>query len=152
MRAQGFTAIQAMWMSEISLPAERRTRRNRFSEDSFLSVAEEKAAAIHDSWDPVKQKLRELDAKQTLQDSEAVTVNAALERWVKTIRGSRDNDNTFAKYQTMAKQIAAWTRHIGLAKLHEISADHLDEWITSWSPKAKRDLEIVLAKRPRAAA
>jgi site-specific recombinase XerD len=102
------------------------------------SVAEEKAAAIRDSWDPVKQKLRELDAKKDIQDLEAVSVDAALERWLKTIRGSRKNDNTFAKYQTMAKQIAAWTRLKSLAKLHDISADHLDEWITSWNPKAKR--------------
>jgi site-specific recombinase XerD len=66
-----------------------------------------------------------------------VTVDAALERWIKTIRSSRNNDNTLAKYQTMARQIAAWTRPLGLAKLHEISTDLLDEWITTWAPTAE---------------
>ena len=67
------------------------------------SVAEEKAAEIRDAWDPVKQRLRELDERRKTQEAEAVTIDFALDRWLTSIRHKQENDNTVAKYQTVAK-------------------------------------------------
>ena len=102
------------------------------------SVAEVKAAALRDSLDPLKQRLAELEGNKQAQDAEAVTVESALERWLASIRNKHDNDNTYSKYRTVAKYIGLWARLKGLARLQDISADHLDAWKDSWTTTAKR--------------
>lgn len=67
-----------------------------------------------------------------------MNIDVALDRWLASIRQARDNDNTFAKYRTLAKQIASSSRHLHLIKLHELSADKLDHWKTSSELQPKR--------------
>ncbi|HEX4652428.1 MAG TPA: hypothetical protein VH250_13080, partial [Granulicella sp.] len=69
--------------------------------------AEQQAQEIRDSWDPVKQKLRELDdltkakdLEAKAKDLEAMTIKAALKRWLATIGGKRLNKATVSKYTT----------------------------------------------------
>jgi hypothetical protein len=72
--------------------------------------AEEQAREIRDGWDPVKQKLRELEELQQAQEVGEVTITYALERWLSTVKSESDSENehTHSKYQTAAKQIQAW--------------------------------------------
>ena len=102
------------------------------------SVAEQKASLLRDSWDPVKQKLAELEGRKQSQDAEAVTVEFALARWLTSIRNKHDNDNTFSKYRTIAKYIGLWARLEGLVRLQDLTADHFDRWKNSWTLTAKR--------------
>jgi hypothetical protein len=74
--------------------------------------AEDQAQEIRDSWDPVKQKLRELGELQRAKESGEVTITYALDRWLATVKTDSDsgNEHTHSKYQTAAKQIGAWAR------------------------------------------
>lgn len=44
--------------------------------------AEQQAQEIRDSWDPIKQKLRELDELQQAQELGEITITYGLERWL----------------------------------------------------------------------
>jgi hypothetical protein len=101
--------------------------------------AEQQAQEIRESWDPVKQKLRELDELKQAQELGEVTITFALERWLASVKADSDsgNEHTHSKYQTAAKHIGAWARSSHLIRLSQITPDALDQWKSSWSPKAK---------------
>ena len=101
--------------------------------------AEQQAQEIRDSWDPVKQKLRELGELQQAQELGEVTITYALERWLTTVKGESDSENehTHSKYQTAAKQIGVWAHRNQLVRLSQITPDALDQWKSAWKPKAK---------------
>jgi len=100
--------------------------------------AEQKAQEIRDSWDPVKQRLKELDDLKArdlkAKELEAMTIEAALDRWVATIRSKHENNATMSKYTTIAKQIKSWSTSKGLSKAQDLSPDNLDEWKCSGGP------------------
>jgi hypothetical protein len=48
--------------------------------------AEQQAQEIRESWDPVKQKLRELDELKQAQELGEVTITYALERWLASVK------------------------------------------------------------------
>ena len=84
--------------------------------------AEQEADKIRESWDPVKQKLRELNELKQAQELGEVTIAYALERWLASVKADSDcNEHTHSKYQTAAKHtyskyqtaekhIGAWAR------------------------------------------
>jgi len=47
--------------------------------------AEQQAQEIRESWDPLKQKLRELDELKQAQELGEVTITYALERWLASV-------------------------------------------------------------------
>ena len=49
--------------------------------------AEQQAQEIRDSWDPVKQRLRELDELKQARELGEVTITHALERWLASVKG-----------------------------------------------------------------
>jgi len=100
--------------------------------------AEQRAQEIRDSWDPIKQRLRVLDAQQQANELGEITIEDALERWLKTVQSdsASANEHTFGKYQTAAKQIGSWSRRVQILRVSQISPDLLDGWKTSWSPTA----------------
>ena len=101
--------------------------------------AEQQAHEIRDSWDPVKRKLRELGELQQARELGEVTITYALERWLTTVKSESDSENehTHSKYQTAAKQIGAWALRNEFVRLSQITPDALDQWKSSWRPKAK---------------
>ena len=111
-------------------PSQRRPARGK---------AEQQAQEIRESWDPVKQKLRELDELKQARELGEVTITYALERWLASVKADSDsgNEHTHSKYQTAAKHIGAWARSNHLIRLSQITPDALDHWKSSWSPKAK---------------
>jgi hypothetical protein len=100
---------------------------------------EQRAQEIRDSWDPVKQRLRDLDDQQQAKELGEVTIEDAIARWLKTVQSesASANEYTFGKSQTAAKQIGSWARRIQIVRVGQISPDFLDRWKTSWSPQAK---------------
>jgi site-specific recombinase XerD len=102
--------------------------------------AEQQAQDIRDRWDPVKQKLLELEERKQAQEVGEVTIAYALERWLTSVEADSDsgNEHTHSKYQTAAKQIGAWARANNLIRLSQITPDVIDQWKSAWSPKAKQ--------------
>jgi hypothetical protein len=72
--------------------------------------AELQTQEIKDSWDPVQQRLRELDELKQARELGEVTVIHALERWLASVKADSDsgNEHTHSKYRTAAKHIGAW--------------------------------------------
>ena len=101
--------------------------------------AEAQARDIRDSWDPVKQKLRELGELQQAKELGEVTITYALDRWLNTVKSESDSDNehTYSKYQTASKQIKAWALRNQLVRLSQITPDALDQWKNAWKLEAK---------------
>ena len=113
--------------------------------------AEDQAQEIRDSWDPVKQKLRELGELQQAKELGEITITYALDRWLTTVKTDSDsaNEHTHSKYQTAAKQIG-----LGLAGINSFAlARLLRTSLTSGRATGPRKLSITttaLAKRQRA--
>jgi integrase/recombinase XerD len=101
--------------------------------------AEEQAQEIRHSWDPVKQKLRELGELEQAKELGEITIADALDRWLTTVKSESDSDNeqTYSKYQTASKQIKAWALRNQLVRLSQITPDALDKWKGGWKLKAK---------------
>lgn len=100
--------------------------------------AEVKAQEIRDAWDPVKQKMRELEELKKAQIAEEMVIETAIDRWLKSICADIENKYTQRKYETTARKILSWARSKHFTLLSHITTDALDEWKTHWSPKAKR--------------
>lgn len=109
---------------------------SRSAKTRSWAEAEEQARAISDSWDPVKQKLLELDRTSQRRQSEVLTIEAALDRWIanRKIRSS----GTASAYRTFVRKFKDWSRENGLMFLSEVTASALDEWRGQWSSDAKR--------------
>jgi integrase/recombinase XerD len=99
--------------------------------------AEAKAQEIRDAWDPVKQKMRELEGLKQAQLAEEVMIEIALDRWLNSIRADIDNKYTQKKYETTARKLRSWAQSKSFTLLSQITTDALDEWKTHWKPKAK---------------
>src|ERR1700751_2628451 len=89
--------------------------------------AENKAQEIRDAWDPVKQKERELDEREQAQRAQEVSIEEAIERWLKSIYADIETKHTRKKYDTAARKISAWARSKKLVSLSEIKTYSLDE-------------------------
>ena len=70
-------------------------------------VAEKKARAIMDTWDPLRRLQRELEEKKRqARNNNDITLEYALERWVDS--KSKKNEETHSKYKTVSKKLTAW--------------------------------------------
>jgi site-specific recombinase XerD len=101
------------------------------------SVAEKKAQDIRDSWDPVKRKLKELDDRQKAEEAEVVSLEYAVDRWLRSIEQASENENTTSKYKTLCGHLKVWGQRTRLDKLTEVTPDAFDDWITSWRADAE---------------
>jgi hypothetical protein len=101
--------------------------------------AEQQAQEIRESWDPVKQRLRELDELKQARELGEITIAHALECWLASVKADSDsgNEHTHSKYQTAAKLIGVWARSNHLVRLSQITPDGLDHWRSLWTPKGK---------------
>lgn len=99
--------------------------------------AEAKAQEIRDAWDPLKQKMRELEELKKAQIAEETVVETAIDRWLKSICAEIENKYTQRKYETTARKVMSWARSKEFTFLSQITIDALDEWKTQWSLKAK---------------
>jgi len=97
-----------------------------------------RAQEIRDAWDPVKQKMRELEEQQQAQFAEEVSIEVAVERWLKSICAEIENKHTQKKYGTTARKILSWAIAKKFVVLSQVRTDALDEWKTQWSLNAKR--------------
>jgi integrase/recombinase XerD len=100
--------------------------------------AEAKAEEIRDAWDPVKQKMRELEEQQKAQTSNEIAIELAVDRWLKSICADIENKHTQKKYETTTRKILSWGRSKNFGVLSQVTTNALDEWKTQWRPKAKR--------------
>jgi hypothetical protein len=81
--------------------------------------------------------MRELDDQKKAQLAQEVSIEVAIDRWLKSIRAEIENKYTQKKYETTARKILSWVRSKDLVLLSQATTDALDEWKTQWRPKAK---------------
>jgi site-specific recombinase XerC len=131
--------VETLQVCEVPLPAPGREKQDYLRKDPLLGKAEQQAQEIRDSWDPVKQRLRELDELKQARELGEVTITYALERWLASVKADSDsgNEHTHSKYQTAAKHIESWAHSNHLIRLSQITPGTLDHWKSSWLPKAK---------------
>ncbi|RRA48460.1 tyrosine-type recombinase/integrase [Acidipila sp. EB88] len=99
--------------------------------------AQAQATEIQNSWDPLKQRLRELERRHEEAQQAEVSIELAVERWLLSLRSQLENDYTYRKYETCARKILAWCRAQRFSKITEITPDAIDQWRSQWRPNAK---------------
>ena len=126
---EGRAAMETLQVCEVPLPAPRREEQDHLREDPLLGKGQE----IRDSWDPVKQKLLELDELKQARELGEFTIPYALDRWLASVKADSDsgNEHTHSKYQTAAKHIGAWAHSNHLIRLSQVTPDALDHWKSS---------------------
>ena len=108
--------------------------------------AEAKVQEIRDAWDPVKQKMRELEELKQAQLAEELMIEIAVDRWLNSIRADIDNKYTQKKYETTARKLRSWAQSKNFTLLSEITADAIDEWKTHWKDEAPKPRQQLSAQ------
>ena len=97
--------------------------------------AEERAQEIRDSWNPVRQLERKLQAKLQQSESKQVTVVDAVSTFLKEVERLNREEATRAKYRlTLEDRLLGWcaTQSPPIVLLSELSVEILRRWIHSW--------------------
>jgi integrase/recombinase XerD len=108
--------------------------------------AEDRATEVRDGWDPVKQKLKALEAHKAAEDDlRLVKIEVALTRWFATATKDMKDQHSRGKFETAVRKINAWAKHTNpqegkapLVYVFEITPDNLDSWVTGWKVDAER--------------
>ena len=109
-------------------------RRTLSAKTRSWEKAEAKAQEFRDTWDPVKQKMRELEELKQAQLAEEVMIEVAVDRWLNSIRADIENKYTQKKNETTARKLRSWAQSKSFTLLSQIKTDALDEWKTHWKP------------------
>jgi hypothetical protein len=117
--------VEKLQVCEIPTSIKRREGHDCLREDPLLGKAEQQAQEIRDSWDPVKERLRELEGLKQARELGEVTITHALERWLASVKADSDsaNEHTHSKYRTATKHIGAWAHANQLSRLGQITPD-----------------------------
>jgi integrase/recombinase XerD len=97
--------------------------------------AEERAQEIRDSWNPVRQLERKLQAKLQQSESKQITLVDAVSTFLKEVERLNRAESTRAKYRlTLEDRLLAWcaTQSPPIVLLSELSVEILRRWIHSW--------------------
>ncbi len=100
--------------------------------------AERVAQAERDLHDPVKIRLREIEAEENAKalaaHEEAISIPDALTRWVASRK--LKTEGTLAAYVTFQRKVKEWAVREGITYLHEVTAGAMDAWRGQWSEAA----------------
>ena len=97
--------------------------------------AEERAQEIRDSWNPVRQLERKLQAKLQQSESKQITLVDAVSTFLKEVERLNREEATRAKYRlTLEDRLLGWcaTQSPPIVLLSELSVEILRRWIHSW--------------------
>jgi integrase/recombinase XerD len=97
--------------------------------------AEERAQEIRDSWNPVRQLERKLQAKLQESESKQITLVDAVSTFLKEAERLNREESTRAKYRlTLEDRLLGWcaTQSPPISLLSELSVEILRRWIHSW--------------------
>jgi hypothetical protein len=97
--------------------------------------AEERAPEIRDSWSPVRQLERELQAKVKKNESKQIPLSEAVSTFLNEVERLNREESTRAKYRlTLEDRLLGWcaTQTPPIALLSELSVEILRRWIHSW--------------------
>ena len=97
--------------------------------------AEERAQEIRDSWNPVRQLERKLQAKIEQRESKQITLVDAVSTFLKEVERLNREEATRAKYRlTLEDRLLSWcaTQSPPIVLLSELSVEILRRWIHSW--------------------
>lgn len=109
--------------------------------------AEKVAQAERDKRDPVKLRLKEIEAEETakaaaeqaraaMEAATVLTIPAAIERWILGMK--KQSISTEKGYKYSAKKIVLWAADSGIETLHDVTSDLLDRWRSEWGPEADK--------------
>jgi len=97
--------------------------------------AEERAQEIRDSWNPVRQLERKLQAKLQQSESKQIALVDAVSTFLKEVERLNREEATRAKYRlTLEDRLLGWcaTQSPPIVLLSELSVEILRRWIHSW--------------------
>lgn len=97
--------------------------------------AEERAQEIRDSWNPVRQLERELQAKVRQGELKKITLVDAVSIFLKEVERLNREESTRAKYRlTLEGRLLGWcaTQSPPIVLLSELSVEILRRWIHCW--------------------
>lgn len=98
--------------------------------------AEERAQEIRDSWNPVRQLERKLQAKLEQSEAKQITLVDAVSTFLKEVERLNREESTRGKYRlTLEDRLLGWcaTQNPPIVLLSELSVEILRRWIHSWS-------------------
>jgi integrase/recombinase XerD len=95
--------------------------------------AEQKAREIHDSFDPIKQLQRQLEAKSQGHKSQ-VDIAVAIEQFLQEIARLNRAEATRAKYRLTLSRLFNWcaAQEVPVTFLSQLDVATLRRWIHSW--------------------
>ena len=100
-------------------------------------VAETKAGALRQAMDPlevakgkVEALKRKLKGELLEKDAERMTLDAALDRWLASIK--QKSRGTQTAYKTAIKKMKSWGVRKEIVYLADVAPDALDEWRGEW--------------------
>jgi integrase len=97
--------------------------------------AEEKAQEIRDSWNPVRQLERELQAKVRHSESKKIILAVAVSTFLNEVERLNRAESTRAKYRlTLEDRLPGWcaTQKPPITSLSELDVETIRRWIHSW--------------------
>jgi site-specific recombinase XerD len=104
-------------------------------------AAEKLAKYERDIRDHVNIKLRKIaeqeaasKAAKAAKKASAITVAAALDRWLASQKGLAEG--SFKAYQSFTQKVKRWALRTGIESINEVTAAMLDEWRGEWSQEA----------------
>ena len=90
------------------------TRKTISAKTRSWEKAEVKAQQIRDAWDPVKQKMRELEEQQKARLAEEMSIEVAVERWLRSISIDRYSFAFFIR--SRAASVILFSAHPGFRR------------------------------------
>jgi integrase len=89
--------------------------------------AERFAQGLKDERDPVKVELAKIEAKKAARET---GLEAPLDQW---IAGFKSEGETAKSYEQFKAFVLGWAASQGLTMLSDVTADHLDAWVGTWT-------------------
>lgn len=108
------------------------TQKRISAKTTVWSVAEEKAQALRDGYNPLKRRVAELEQ---VQERKRVLIQFAIERWLPS---NKRAPSTLKGYSATLRDMREFLANRGVFYLHEITPDHLLDWTASpaWTRQA----------------
>jgi len=97
--------------------------------------AEERAQEIRDSWNPVRQLERALQAKLQQSEPKQITLVDAVSTFLKEGERLNREESTLAKYRlTLEDRLLSWctTQNPPIVSLSQLNVEIIRTWIHSW--------------------
>jgi integrase len=110
--------------------------RYRSAKTRSWEQAEKVAQDERDARDPVKIRLREIEAQEAAKAANRTEIKQALSDWLNTHKNS--TTSTSMIHSIFCRKIERWAAEQGIEFMDDVTRQMLDRWRGNWSSQAKR--------------